>query len=347
MTTSTSPAAGRRPAASQAPAAVVDALVGAGLLLPEQHDPAYDVVAGVLAHAESGTGSAVADRPPLRRRMAEVAGYVGAAFVVGAATLFFTQTWDSLTLVGQVAILLGIGVVLGGSTIALVATAGGRDAVRRPGEAVRRRLASVLATAAGGATALGVGLLLTDVLSNDDLGVMLAALTGLLLVLAGYALAPTVVGQLGAAFAAFVTVPSGLAALESDSSSMLPVGLLALALGLAWWVLAERGVWHEPLAGRVIGGVLLVIGGQLPLGDEQAWVAYLLTTGVGLVAFGVYTVTRSWPHLATGVVALTLAVPEALSDWTDGSLGAAGVLLATGVTLLVASLLGLRIHRTA
>ena len=45
------------------------------------------------------------------------------------------------------------------------------------------------------------------------------------------------------------------------------------------------------------------------------------------------------------VAAITLVVPEALLDWTDGSLGTAGMLLATGVTLLVASLLGLRLRQ--
>jgi hypothetical protein len=53
----------------------------------------------------------------------------------------------------------------------------------------------------------------------------------------------------------------------------------------------------------------------------------------------------AWAYLATGVIALTLAVPEALTDWAQGSLGSAGVLLATGVTLLAASVGGLRLRR--
>ncbi|HEX6485476.1 MAG TPA: hypothetical protein VF012_02095, partial [Nocardioidaceae bacterium] len=51
------------------------------------------------------------------------------------------------------------------------------------------------------------------------------------------------------------------------------------------------------------------------------------------------------PYLAVGVVGVTLAVPEALLDWTEGSLGTAGVLLVAGVTLLGASLLGLRLRK--
>ena len=73
--------------------------------------------------------------------------------------------------------------------------------------------------------------------------------------------------------------------------------------------------------------------------------AYVATAVVGAVSFWVYVVTRAWPYLAAGVVGVTLAVPEALSDWFDGALGAAGVLLATGVTLLLAALAGLRLRQ--
>jgi len=45
------------------------------------------------------------------------------------------------------------------------------------------------------------------------------------------------------------------------------------------------------------------------------------------------------------VVAVTLAVPQALLDWAGDSLGPAGLLLAAGLTLLVTSLLGLRLRQ--
>jgi hypothetical protein len=59
----------------------------------------------------------------------------------------------------------------------------------------------------------------------------------------------------------------------------------------------------------------------------------------------VFMARPSWPYLAVGVIGVTLAVPEALLDWTEGSVGAAGVLLVSGATLLAASLLGLRLRR--
>jgi uncharacterized membrane protein YgdD (TMEM256/DUF423 family) len=50
--------------------------------------------------------------------------------------------------------------------------------------------------------------------------------------------------------------------------------------------------------------------------------------------------------LAGGVVGATLVVPEFLYDVTDGSLGASGVMLVAGITLLAGSLAGLRIRHS-
>jgi hypothetical protein len=51
--------------------------------------------------------------------------------------------------------------------------------------------------------------------------------------------------------------------------------------------------------------------------------------------------------LGAGVLAMTLVVPEALHDWTGGSVSTAGSLLVAGLTLLAASAIGLRLRREA
>ncbi|HET6651832.1 MAG TPA: hypothetical protein VFH10_04255 [Nocardioides sp.] len=315
--------------------AVVDGLVGAGLL-----DPAR------AGEAETVVRNALADEPmpatPLRRRMAEIAGYVGAAFVVGAAWLFLSETWDELGLGGQVGLLL---------TSALVLAAGGlvlARPVRRaadPNDDIRGRLASVLLAGAAACAAFGVGLWLGDTLSEPDVVLLLAALTGLVAALAGYVVIPSPIGQLATAVAAFVTVTAGLTALPSDSTSIVPLALSVLGLGGIWLVLAERHVWLELTLGRALGCVIAFIGAQLAIGDAHSWVAYVATAALGVVAFGLYVGTRAWPYLVTGVLAVTVAVPEALYDWAEGSLGAAGILLVTGVTLLLAALAGLRLRQ--
>lgn len=319
--------------------AVVDALTDAALLPRDRSAEAVAVVDRVLGReVESGA--------PLRRRFAEIAGYVGGAFVVGAATLFFGQSWSGLSVGQQVGVLVGIAVLLGAVGVVLVVTAGGPAALRRTTESVRRRLASVLLTGAAASAAFGAGVLLADGTAEEDLVILVASALALVVCLAGYALAATTTGQLGAAIAAVTGISSGLSALPVESETLVALGMSMLALGVLWLVLTEGGVWSERTSGRVIGCTLAVVGGQLPLmGGAGEWVAYVATFVVGAVAFGVYVVRRAWPYLATGVVALTLAVPEALYDWAAGSLGAAGVLLATGVTLLGAALFGLRLRR--
>jgi hypothetical protein len=320
---------------------VVDALVDAGLLDPARRGEADAVVRDAL-------GGDVAPAPltgSLRRRMAEIAGYVGGAFVVGAAALFFSATWADLTLGVQVGLMLGTAAVLVAAALALAAAAHGRGGLVAEHEAVRRRLTSVLMTGAAGSAAFGTGLLLGDRMDDGSLALTLAALVGLVVSAAGYLLAPTTVGQLGIVVPVLVAVPAFLDSLDTESSSPLPVAGLYLLLGAAWLVLAERGVWREVLPARVIGCVVAVFGAQLPVFDDPAWVGYVVTAAVGVAAFWLYVVSRAWPYLATGVVAVTIAVPEALSDWFEGALGAAGVLLATGVTLLLAALAGLRLRQ--
>lgn len=316
------------------PRSVVAALVDRGLVAPERSAEALAVVSPLLGPAPTGSA-------PVRRRLAEVTAYVGATFVVGAAVLFLSTTWADLGAWTQVVLLLASALVLGATGVAVVRTLAREVA----GGAVRRRLASVLLTAAAGCAAFGVGVAVAETNASEELTVLVAAATGLVVALAGYRFAPSLVGQLGAAAAAVAMLPSGLGALNTDSRSIVPLAVAVLVLGGLWLLAAERRWWREAEAARVVGCVLALVGAQMPvLAGDEVWVGYLLTSAVALAAFGGYLASRAWPHLATGVVGLTLVVPEALHDLYGESLGAAGVLLAAGVTLLVAALLGLRLR---
>ena len=322
---------------------IVDALVDEGLLGSERREDAVAVVDRVLGTQHAGSA-------PLRRRFAELAGYLGGVFVVSAAGIFFATQWASLGEGQQVALLAGVAVVLAAAAVAVVALAGGLPAVRAGSEPVQRRLAGVLMLGAAGTAAGAVGLQASYALEpTSDSPPLLAFLTFTALALVGYLLAPTVIGQVGIAGGAFVLVPSSLQYLSGGDVEVVVFGLLVLSLGVGWLLLAEKEVWREVASGRVVGCVLVVVGAQVAVFDQDLrWVGYLALFLVAAAAFGTYVVRRAWPYLATGVVALTLVVPEALTDWTDDSLGPAGVLLVAGVTLLGASLLGLRLrHDTA
>ncbi len=319
--------------------AVVDALVRTGLLGPERRDEAVDVVDRVLASQHAGAG-------PLRRRFAELAGYLGGVFVVSAAGVFFATQWSTLAQGQQVALLAGVAVVLLVAALAVVALGGGPRAMRGGAEPVQRRLSGVLMLGAAASMAGAVGLQADRALAGSgDAAPLLAFLAFTALAFGGYLVAPTVVGQAGVAFGAFMLVPLSLQYLGGTDLRVATFGLIVLALGAGWLLLAEKGAWREVASGRVIGCLLAVAGAQITVLDQELrWVGYLALLLVAVAGFAVYVVRRAWPYLATGVVATTLVVPEALTDLTDDALGPAGVLLAAGVTLLGASLLGLRIR---
>jgi MFS family permease len=322
---------------------VVHALVDRGILLPEVHDEAVDVVERALtAHVVEPTS--------LRRRLAELAGYVGGALVVVAGALFLSDQWIDLSVGEQVGLLAGITVVLFGAGIAAGVTGGGFAALRADIQPVRRRLASVLFTGGAVAGAATTVVWLIDVVerrgSEAEQGALIGvggSLTLIVLALVGYLLAHSLLGQAAVAVGVAYAVPFAFDSL--GEVEMVPLGLTYLAVGLVWLALAEKGIWREVVPGRMIGAVLVVVGAQLPVGSDLAWVGYLLTLLVAVAGFAMYVARRAWPYLAVGVVGVTLAVPEALLDWTEGSLGTAGVLLVAGVTLLGASLLGLRLRQ--
>jgi MFS family permease len=320
-------------------ATVVSALVDAELLDPGRRAEAMSVVERVLGSQSTATA-------PVRKRFAELAGYVGAAFVVSAAAIFVFSQWDDLSRPQQVGLSGGIAVLLAGAGLALgLVTPGGVAGVRRGEEPVRRRLMGVLLTGAAGSAAGAVGLLVDHLVPDHDTEVGLAGFGTLaVLSLLGYVVAPTLVGQVAVATGALASVLVLANELEGDS---IAAGLSVLGLGVLWLLATERSLWREVASARVIGCGLALVGAQLAIfeSDQTRWVAYLATGLVAVAAFAVYVARPAWPYLATGVIAVTLVVPEALIDWTDNALGPAGGLLVAGVTLLVTSLLGFRLRK--
>ena len=320
-------------------ATLVSALVDAHLLEPSRREEAMSVVERVLGSQSTATVS-------LRKRFAELAGYVGAAFVVSAAAIFVFSQWDDLSQPQQVVLLSGIALLLAGAGLALgLVVRGGITEVRRGGEPVRRRLLGVLLTAAAGSAASAVGLWIDHAVPNHETQVALAGFGTLtVLSLLAYLVAPTVVGQLAVAAGAVALVSVLADELHGDS---VAAGLLILGAGVSWLLATERRLWREVASARVIGCGLALVGAQVPIfeSDETRWVAYVATALVAAAAFAVYAANPAWPYRAAGVIAVTLVVPEALIDWTDNALGPAGGLLAVGVTLLITSLLGLRLRK--
>jgi len=329
---------------------VVLALERASLLEPAQHDQAVRVVAAALGgdvRGDAGEDTAT----PLRRRLGEVATYVGIAFVLAAVAVFLAPRWLDLTWVGRVSLVAATAAVLAGVGWAIAGNVGGFASLRRSRPPARLRLVSTLLTGAAlaGAAAVGVayqhhvevaGREMTD---GSRVG-LCVAVTLIVLAALAYASAPTLLGQAAVVGGAMFAVPFAVELWAGLDGSGY-IGLGYLAVGVLWLALAERHLWRERTAARLVGAALLLLGSQLQLGTGHGWVAYGLTFAVGVAGFLLYLTRRAWPYLVLGVAGVTLAVPEALLDWTDGTLGTAAALLGAGMAFLLSGLVALRIRR--
>ena len=107
------------------------------------------------------------------------------------------------------------------------------------------------------------------------------------------------------------------------------VGLAVLGVGLLVVGLTLAGVLRQRLIGLGLGAGLALFGAQQPLGESGvAPLAYLLTFALAVGALLLYQRVRTWMLLVAGVVGVTLAVPQAIWDVTNGAVGGAAILQA-------------------
>ena len=87
-------------------------------------------------------------------------------------------------------------------------------------------------------------------------------------------------------------------------------------------------------------------GGEIVATSSYEGVGYLLLgllTVAGLVG---YIRTRELSALGVGAVTLAVLVPQAVIDYTEGSLGVAGGLLVSGLSVVAASVVAARLRHT-
>lgn len=324
--------------------AVVDALVSAGLVDASRHDEAQRVVTGALGAPERQATS--------RGLLVEIAGYVGGALVVASVGLFLAQYWSDFSGAGQVAVLATIAVLLAAAGLIVCRLGTGYAEMRAGRDEVRRRLAAALLTAGAVAAGIALGraveLQVGPETGNGSWPSVAGSLTALVLSVAAYAVVPSLLGQLAMLWAVVVANTSTWSLVADEEFDTLWPGLTFMAVGLTWLVCAERGVFRERDQARAIAALLTLFGAQfIRFGDTHNNLSYLLMAAVAVAAFVLYLKTVSWPYLVVGVLGVTLVVPEAIIDWTEGSLGPAGGVLVAGLTLLGASLAGFRVRKEA
>lgn len=323
---------------------VVEALAAEGLLAPGTDDRARTAVARALS-----AGTTVTARAPTMPKLVEVVAYLGGALVLAAGFLFVLRSWDDLGDIGKVSFLAAVAVVLGVAGVLSRAERG----LETGSSEIRRRLGGTLLTGAALAAGVDVGVAL-EVFTDQSFGdVYWPAVAGGIVVCAGsvaaYRLSSTavgLVGMLGGALVASMNLGSGLA--TGPSSEALGVGIGVFAVASAWVLLTELGIFAQHTAARALGATVAVLGGQVAsFTDGESWVGYLMSVVIAVVGVWLYLSRLDWPYLAAAVIAVTLVVPEAVSDWTEGSLGVVGGVLVAGITLLAASYAGYRLRKEA
>ncbi|MDI6102177.1 hypothetical protein QLQ12_26525 [Actinoplanes sp. NEAU-A12] len=283
----------------------------------------------------------VAPAPPVappaapRRVLAEIAGYLGGSFVLGATLLCLGRQWAEMS-AGQRFLVFVVG--------ASILFGAGLAARGRIPDDVRRRLSSTLLT--GAAVAAGsAALQAVKPVGGDDPATLAGTAVWLTVAAGSYLLVRSALGQLAVAVAALACYGSLLQLTEADETVPFAFGTMALA-GIWALLIAVRAFTERRLA-LGVAATYGVLGPQILVLDDEGmvYVGHLLTAVVAVLCFVAYARGREWATLAGGVVAATLAVPEFLFEVTGGALGSSGALLIAGVTLLAGSLAGLRLRR--
>jgi hypothetical protein len=261
--------------------------------------------------------------------LAEIAGYLGGAFVVIAVTIVTARQWVAFTelqrgiLFGALAIaLFALGTYVGTST------------------AVKSRLAGLLFGLAAASTT-GTMVIFDSNRSTPTI----AFLAGTAIALLGYYIVQTFVGHVILFGYIFITGIMAVSDLTPDNSDVqFLVGGYFLALGGAWVYFTYRK-YLDGVLGYFFGGGTLFIATQVLFLQTEHLISYLSMVAVAGATAWLYLRVHAWPLVLTAVLTTTVGVGEFVAETLGGSLGAALGLFAAGAALVTSSLLALRNKR--
>jgi hypothetical protein len=277
--------------------------------------------------------------PPSRSSLlSEVGGYIGAAFVVAAAMALTADHWNVFSKPGQVALLAVPALIMLIAAVALAVTAPGgwvRDQPTGP----RRRLVGVLVLAGGGLLAGAAIVISGDEAADRVFPLVLLAVWGV-----GYGFTRGVVLHLGVASALSWAATALID--PSFGDDLWVDGVVLIITGVVWASLTAFGVIRERNLGIAMAGALAFSGAEALVDGELTWLGYLLLAALAAIGLAEYLRSRLLSALGVGTVALAVVVPQAVIDYTEGSLGAAGALLVCGLSIVAVSVLGMRLHRS-
>jgi hypothetical protein len=298
--------------------AALDALV---------HDGSLSAAQAVLVRTQYESTEDLADSR--KSILAEIAGYLGGAFVVIAVTIVTARQWEAFTQLQR-------GILFGALAIALFAL----GTFVGTSTAVKSRLSGVLYGLAAAST---TGTL--AILDPQRDAPTIAFLAGTAIALIGYYMVQTFVGHVILYGYIFISGIMAVSDLTPDGSGMaIYIGTYFLVLGGAWILLTYRN-YLDTLLGYIFGGATLFIATQVLFIDAEHWLSYLAMIAVAGATAWLYLRVHSWPLVLAAVLTTTVGVGEFVAETLGGSVGSALGLFAAGAALVTSSLLALRNKR--
>ncbi len=278
----------------------------------------------ILAHERSAAQQD--PRGAARGWQAEIVGYVGAAFALGAALLLLAEFYSALLPVGR-AVIAGL---------VMVAGLAAGSALVGSGSAALRRLTAVLWTGALAATAWAAAVIVAEIVRVDErwvptaVGAPTLLVATLLLARGRHELVQ--LATLAAAITTSVGLLTGTAVLPPEQ---LAIGTLLLGLGLAWG-LAGAGGWLGPRwTAEIAGGLVALVGTQVVATGDRRVFGLVLGLVLASAAVALAVPTARPRLLALGAVALFVLVPQLVLELFADTLGAPATLLAVGLALIL------------
>jgi hypothetical protein len=263
--------------------------------------------------------------------LAEIAGYLGGAFVVIAVTIVTARQWEAFTELQR-------GILFGALAISLFAL----GTFVGTNSAVKSRLSGVLFGLAAVSTTGTIA-----VLSSQQDAPTLAFLGGTAVALIGFYRVQSVVGH--AVLFGYIFISGSLVISELSFDGTYPeaqlfVGLFYLLLGGVWNYFTYKE-FVDRVLGYIFGGATLFIATQVLFFRTEHLLSYLSMAAVAGATAWLYLRVHAWPLVLTAVLTTTVGVGEFVAETLGGSLGAALGLFAAGAALVTSSLLALRNKR--
>ena len=261
--------------------------------------------------------------------LAEIAGYLGGAFVVIATVIVTANKWDAFSQTQR-------GIIFGALALALFALA----IFVGTSTAVKARLSGVLYSLAAVST---TGTL--AVIDPQQDAPTIAFLGGTAVALIGFYRVQTFVGHVFLYGYIFISGIMAVSDLTPDGAgAQIFIGAFLLILGSAWIFFTYKEQ-VDRLLGYLFGGATLFIATQVLFFRTEHLLSYLSMIAVACATAWLYLRVQAWPLVLTAVATTTVGVGEFVAETLGGSIGSALGLFAAGAALVTTSLLALRNKR--